>query len=399
VKWKPAVKTDDGLFRIPKRWLRIHYYEALTILFRFENSLRVFVYSVLKNEAQGKWTDTSFPTNDGKSYSVKGIAAKRINQADNFGYLGLGITAPLMHLTSGELVELITSGAHWTKFKPYFKGNKEIIKNKLLEIGSIRNSLAHFRPIKVEDLELVKQNSRHTLLAVEECLTNLFSQNKQVPTNTKSDWYISISALGSDKLPITLYYSADERWTNVKLMFFSPILRKDQIDDTLYSFTLVKLNTPKILNERKNLSKYVTYISERLGAASFSDSFDIQVMKGVSLVFRSDVLQGNYEGIAEDLKCLLAVIDEESEILLKDHLARGSVLEPANGISYWQQSKEKEGAWKHKYSSLTQKYEPQHPDEYWGDIIASLDVVGGITRYPWMPEDISETESFEDLIS
>lgn len=78
-----------------------------------------------------------------------------------FGYLGFDITAPLMHLTSGELVELIVGNAYWPKFHHSFKGNKEIIKNKLLEIGNIRNSLAHFRPIRPDDIGLVKKYSAH----------------------------------------------------------------------------------------------------------------------------------------------------------------------------------------------------------------------------------------------
>jgi hypothetical protein len=184
MEWKSATKNEQGFITLPKRWLHIHYYEAMNILFRFENSLRVFVYSVLKNEYFEKWSECSFPIAGGDSRSINGIAARRIGQAASFGYLGFDIKAPLMHLTSGELVELLTSDAYWPKFRGYFKGNKEIIKNKLLEIGTIRNSLAHFRPIKPEDIELVKQNSRHTLLSVEECLSNIFVQSLRVPTNT-----------------------------------------------------------------------------------------------------------------------------------------------------------------------------------------------------------------------
>lgn len=29
--WKSASKNDQGLYKIPKRWLQIHYYEALNI--------------------------------------------------------------------------------------------------------------------------------------------------------------------------------------------------------------------------------------------------------------------------------------------------------------------------------------------------------------------------------
>ncbi|OBU22867.1 hypothetical protein AYY22_07830 [Photobacterium kishitanii] len=52
--WKKAEVTENESLVIPKRWLHLHYYEALNILFRFENSLRVFVYVILKKKTKRK---------------------------------------------------------------------------------------------------------------------------------------------------------------------------------------------------------------------------------------------------------------------------------------------------------------------------------------------------------
>ena len=84
----------------------------------------------MKNEYSSKWVDCNFSISGGEARTIKSIAARRISQADSFGYLGFDTKAILMHLTSGELVELITAVAYWQKFKSHFKGNKEIIKNK-----------------------------------------------------------------------------------------------------------------------------------------------------------------------------------------------------------------------------------------------------------------------------
>jgi hypothetical protein len=45
--WHQAKQVNEAV-QIPDRWLHLHYYEALNILFRFENALRVFVYVILK---------------------------------------------------------------------------------------------------------------------------------------------------------------------------------------------------------------------------------------------------------------------------------------------------------------------------------------------------------------
>ncbi len=50
MKWEDAEKNKDGSVKLPDNWLFLHYYEALTVLFRIENSLRTFVYVVLKDK-------------------------------------------------------------------------------------------------------------------------------------------------------------------------------------------------------------------------------------------------------------------------------------------------------------------------------------------------------------
>jgi hypothetical protein len=135
MEWKKASfkePTEIGnLYDIPSRRLHIHYYEAFNILFRVENCLRIFVYTVLKNNYFEKWADIQIDEAEAKKESISGIAKKRIRQAQDFGYLGYEILSPLMHLNSGELIRLITSDEYWKYFSKHFKGRKEIIKNKL----------------------------------------------------------------------------------------------------------------------------------------------------------------------------------------------------------------------------------------------------------------------------
>lgn len=395
--WRDSTKTDEGLIKVPKRWLHIHYYEALNILFRFENSLRVFVYSVLKNEFLDEWKNCSFSMAEGEQKTIKGVSSQRIKQSESFGYLGFDITSPLMHLTSGELVELIVSEAYWPKFKSHFRGNKDIIKNKLLEIGNIRNSLAHFRPIKAEDIGLVKQNSRHTLIGVEECLKNVFAQNLRVPTNTTDEWYKAISTLGTEQISTIPYYSENESWVCIKLKFSSPIFAKEQHGATFFTYKMGKINTPNILAKESELSKYVTFVSESVSYPSLSDNHDMDVSKDINLVFRKDILLAHHQIISDKIKEILSKINDECELLKRDNLARGDLVESVQTWAWWVQATEgKEGSWTYIYGDLEQKYMPNHPDEYWGKLDSQSDIVAGCCRYPWMPEDISTHENWGD---
>lgn len=398
MEWKVVQRKDNDLLKIPKRWLHIHYYEALNILFRFENSVRVFVYAVLKNEFGKKWPECSFAIQNADAQSIKGTAARRISQAESFGYLGFDVRAPLMHLTSGELIELLTSDAYWPKFKAYFKGDKGTIKNKLLEIGSIRNSLAHFRPIKADDIELVKLNSRYTLVGVEECLECIFSQPLRVPTNTPDEWYKALSVLGSQQITTTPYYSADECWINVKLTFNSPVLRKEKYSDEYCTYKILKINSPHILTEHPELTQHLTYLSESLAAPKLNNALDLQIAKDLNFIFRGDQLKSKHAEIAKAISDILREIAAECELLLQDNLARGKIVESADGWSFFQKPKDGEGSWRHTYHELTEPYESKHPDEYWGQNIYASDIVAARPRYPWMPQDISHPEGAFDWL-
>jgi hypothetical protein len=395
VEWKSAKRNDQGLTEIPRRWLHVHYYEALNILFRFENSVRVFVYAVLKNEFHENWLDCSFSIGGSDPQSIKGIAAKRISQAENFGYLGFDIRSPLMHLTSSELIELLTSEAYWPKFRRYFRGTKEIIKNKLLEIGAIRNALAHFRPIKQDDIELIKQNSRHALIEVERCLEGVFHQALRVPTNLTDEWYKRISTLGTEHVSIVPFYSSDEAWIDIQMTIKSNLLNKRNYGESYFNYTVTKINSSNILNDFPALRKHATYLNERVSYPMLSKEIDIRVSKELNFVFHKNRLTNSYEEIVQDFSAALRVITEEMELVGQDNLARGRIVETAQVTAFYRQKSDKaEGRWEFGATSLETPYKSDDPPEYWGQRIYSSDFVAGLQRYPWMPEDISEDDTF-----
>lgn len=395
VDWKSATQNEQGLFNIPKRWLLIHYYDALSILFRFENSLRVFVYTILKNKYFDQWMDCNFSMNQGDSQAIKSIASKRIKQADSYGYLGYDITAPLMHLTSGELVEIMVCDAYWPLFKEYFRGNKEIIKNKLLEIGAIRNSLAHFRPIKPEDIELIKQNARHALIGVEDCLANLFSQNIRVPTNSDEEWYKLLSTIGTEHTSSYLYHSENESWIKSQIQFKMPILGKNKIDDTFYTYNICTAVTPNILVEKPELTKFLTYIFESVTYPSIDEDWNITIVKNLNFVFNKHVLTSETDTIAAALRDIASIITEECELLLNDNLARGKIIKNGSVTAWFYKPENEQGRINFQYNSLSEPYKSEHPNEYWGQQIPNRgDVVAGSIRYPWMPDDISIEEGY-----
>lgn len=220
--WKSPEITKDGTIKVPERWLHLYYYEALNILFRFENALRLFVYVVLKDRIGKDWDLASL----GENGTIRTETRKRIAQAREHGYLGYEVSSPMLYLNSGELTQIISSDAYWKHFAPYFRATKSVVLTKLQEIGTVRNSLAHFRPIKQDDIDLIKQNSKHLLIEVEQCLVQLTAISDVVPTNSSQAWYKELKSIGSDTLRTLLFSSPNEEWIRLEIEFKIPVLQK-----------------------------------------------------------------------------------------------------------------------------------------------------------------------------
>jgi hypothetical protein len=298
--WKPATTKDDGTVRIPNQWLFLHYYEALNILFRMENALRVFVYVVLKNKFKDKWADTALETADEEHTTIAKVASRRQTQARGFGYLGYEIASPLMYLNSGELSNLICSDSYWGLFKPYFRGKKEIMKNKLDEIGTVRNALAHFRPIKYDDIELIKQNIKHAFLGIEQCLAEMTQMHQSVPTNTEEDWYENLTTLGSNRCSVQLFQSRSEQWIRCELEYTCAVVRDLGSEHRRLSVT--RLISPAVSRSFPDLARHCTFLREYLPYASLRKERNANIRKQLSLIFSRQAVFDHHAEIG-DQKC------------------------------------------------------------------------------------------------
>ncbi|MBM7558228.1 hypothetical protein [Halanaerobacter jeridensis] len=230
MNWKEIERVDDGFsgkkksMKVPRQWVYEHYYEIFNLLFRIENALRILVYIVLKEKFQGGWDDIQITSDDNQQGTISSIAKRRMNQDEDFGYLGYSVTCPIMYLTSGELIGIIISDSYWEHFNDYFNCKRKLVKTKLDEISNVRNALAHFRPLKKEDVELVKQNASHILNSVEDGLMNIFKINDIVPTNTEEEWYSSLNNLESEYCDLSFKQSPNKEWIKININYCCPII-------------------------------------------------------------------------------------------------------------------------------------------------------------------------------
>lgn len=387
MEWKESKNIEANNYTLPGDWLKIKYFEAFNILFRVENSLRVFVYIILKNEFKDKWKDLSVTSDDSETSTIGAIAKKRLSQDKNYAYLGYIINSPLLHLTSGELIRIITSDSYWKYFKKYFLGTKEIIKNKLDEISNVRNSLAHFRPIKKGDVELVKQNSIHTLSEIEKTIYEFLTCEDIVPTNTSDAWYTKLLKLKTKLVNISFNQSRNEEWVKLNFSFTPSTL---SLTSKYYGFELKTANikTDKLLIDYPKLSKLLLFTTERNPFLFIKDFDEVDLSKTISFVFSNKTISLNYNEIIIELTNIINQIDEEFNLIKEDNLARGKLIEVVN--CHMEKS---EGGkyYTEKSNSFRTKLNEVSPVEFWGDKkYISENYITNTNNYPWMPTNISE---------
>jgi hypothetical protein len=299
-----------------------------------------------------------------------------------------------MYLNSGELTRIIMSDSYWDLFRPYFRGKKEIIRTKLDEIGTVRNALAHFRPLKYDDIELIKQNVKHAFVGIEECLAEMTQTTRVVPTNTTADWYADLSKIGSNRCKIELYQDRSEQWIRVQITYASVILRQYGGDD-FQSLQVTNLVSPSIIKESTVLLSHCTFLSEEpFGTVKAGEPANVG--KYISIVFSKNAVLTGHGDIANQLTNILTKIDTESELIQKDNLARGALVDSARVWGMLRTS-ENHKWWSTDLDSLKCEFGESDPTEYWGELgLYTSDFIAGSTKYPWMPSDISERESIFD---
>jgi hypothetical protein len=388
MEWHPAEVNEGRNFKIPERWLHLYYYEALNILFRFENALRLFVYVVLKRQLGKDWDIAAL----GDGITIRTETKKRIHQAREHGYLGYDVSSPMLFLNSGELTQIITSDGYWKHFAPFFRASKAIVLTKLQEIGTVRNSLAHFRPIKQDDIDLIKQNSKHLLIGIEDCLVQLTSISDVVPTNSEDAWYKELKPIGNDHWRTNLLSSRDQQWIRVQLNYKIPVLQKFP-SSKYVSYKVGTLRVAQLLRLYADVRERCIYLSESTVHARMGDDHTFNAAKSISLVFSKSTLQSSFTEIGHALKAMALKVDAETELIQQDTLARGDLVEAKNISAALRDGSTGNPYWTFATESLDTPVAEIEEVEYWGQRWHfTTDFISSTSHYPWMPSSVSEEE-------
>jgi hypothetical protein len=383
--WKSAEKTNDGAIKVPASWLHLYYYEALNILFRFENALRIFVYVVLKDSLGKEWDNASL----GASGTIRSETRKRIAQANEHGYVGEIVTSPMLFLNSGELTSIMLHESYWKHFAPYFRAKQAVIQNKLAEINTVRNSLAHFRPIRQDDVELIKQTTKHVLLEIQSCLSKISGIRTVVPTNSEAEWYKQLKPIGNAHVVTSVFSSQDEKWIRIRTTLRCSVLKSSKFSNFMNA-RVTTLRTAQIVKKLDKIRDACIFIADGNSFGHVNADAPI-VQRSIDIAFSAVTLSAKLDDVSQSLKEMALQIEQETDLVKQDNLARGEFIEAKDVAA----TLHKGTVAGHEYWTVdTKKLNTDLSEidcvEYWGAMSQTgTDYVTEADKYPWMPASIS----------
>jgi hypothetical protein len=387
MRWTKASKLKDGNLEVPDNWLFPHYYDALNTLFRVENGLRTFVYVVLKSHHHAAWTELTLATDDGGSSTISAISKKRLARDQRFGYLGYAINSPLAHLTSGELIGVILADPYWPQFAQHFPTSKEVVRLKLEEIGNVRNALAHFRPIKPDDVEVVKQNANQVLSGIERLLENAIRTPQDVPSNTADDWYAAFERLNSS-MAVDLFQSDDEQWLRVQLTYPCRSIGPSYESASFQHLRLLAPNVSAILRGSSEVSDSVVLcydypVYSHSTSANTTPSFAVEV----NFTFDRKTFVERHRELAEEFRAIIETMHQDTVLIADDNLVRGRYVRIGGATI----SSKPSLGWTADRLELATPARSDDPPEFWGSKPFWGDnLLTETPVYPWMRVEVAD---------
>lgn len=259
------------------------------------------------------------------------------------------------------------------------------------EIVSVRNSLAHFRPINSDDIDLIKQNARHMLGTIEDTVTELITCRVNVPSNTDAAWYNALKSLNTEHCIPKLMQSAETDWIQLIISFNAPVVTRRRYPNSSFFYEVMNLSPLAILEQNESLRGHLIYLTESTKLTRINDQGnDSGFGKELRFGFSRAVLEEQHSNICEQLNRVLSLIEEEINLINDDNLARGSLVDVVTtraAIS--------EGRTSTVFDSKPFRSAPTEdtPPEWWGSLSPYIsNFVSDSETYPWMPTKVSESE-------
>jgi len=123
------------------------------------------------------------------------------------------------------------------------------------------------------------------------------------------------------------------------------------------------------------------------------EDFQPEFVKAIRFILSKKTLEAHHKEIKKGFKELFVKLASEAELIKKDNLAKGVLLELGNSTAVWQ---ENSSYWSFTTDKLYCPIQEGDPAEYWGSFspYMSDNFISNTSEYPWMPTPVSSDVPF-----
>jgi hypothetical protein len=160
------------------------------------------------------------------------------------------------------------------------------------------------------------------------------------------------------------------------------------------SYKLTTVKTPAVLDLWPVIRNAVIFINENLPYFRISGDEDPSFSKTITLTFAKKALTEKHAEIATAIRSFLEKLNEETELVKNDHLARGHLVYATSTSAYLKaEDGDKHHSWALDVRSLREREELTDAPEYLGSLesMYMLDFITDSPRFAWMPVDVADS--------
>ncbi len=210
-----------------------------------------------------------------------------------------------------------------------------------------------------------------------------------VPTNTDETWYQGLSVLGNEWCVLQLKQSRNRDFVAIDLEYSCPIVQSVSYSPQFEVYRVLGLRSSSLLSAVEGVPDKLVGIAERVPTWIQRNEQGVPAFrKQLRLLIPRTVLMAEAEVVRVFIERVLGQIATQSDLIKKDNLAEGSVIE---AVTVWGEEKKSEGGstWSYSVDSLRCAVGADDPPEYWGELIETpTNPVSHLSRFPWMPNEV-----------
>jgi hypothetical protein len=312
---KMIEQIGEHEYRVPKSYLPVYYYDAFNALHRYENLLRVFIYTVLKSARAGDWIHAPVRSSaSGQLLTISSISKRRISEMEDYSHISTLPNVPLLYLTVDDLYSMMTHPANIDLFRRQLKPSLDkVLGPKLNELREIRNHLTHFRKILSKDLSRLLLNLEDILGPILGYLQELTADYTKIELPGPERFQaIATSMLTKERRFSSVGFNKSTKNNWIKLNILFQDIDLCQYKNDIYG---LEIDEDSLKDRIAPLYPHLIYFENRWETEEVTDEEDgtplIFEVKGLDIVFHYDRFNEFYETILVFIDDLMDEFESE----------------------------------------------------------------------------------------